>query len=129
MGESEKSIDHASLVINPVQIGLVDEVHHQALFGATAQAGANHPAHLLDQCRLVLDLLVLLEDQFKDVIQVDFLGLEQVHLEHHIVPVDSGLACFVTRFLAPQPIADVVVGGAIVLDLALDRHTDGLQLG
>ena len=73
LGKGEESFNYTGLIIDLVQIGLIDEVHQQALFGAVAQAGANHPAHFIHQLRFAPGLLVVLEDQFQDVVQIDFL--------------------------------------------------------
>lgn len=129
LGKGEESIYHAGLVTDLVQVGLVDEVHQQAFFGAVAQACADHAPHLIHQFRLALDLLVVLEDQFQDVVQVDLLRFQQVHLKHHVIPVDGGLLFLGPCLLPAQPVAHIVVGGAVVLNLPLGRERDGLQRG
>ena len=46
-GKSEKGFNHTRLVTKLIQIGLIDEVNHQTLFGAVTQTGADHAPHLI----------------------------------------------------------------------------------
>ncbi len=127
LGELKEGIDYAGLIEQLIQVGLLDKVHHQPLFGAVAQAGAHHAAHVFQQRRLVFALLVALKNQRQDVVQIDLLGFEQIHLKHHIAPVDARWVFVSTLLFFAQPVAHVVVGGAVVLHLALRRQGDGLQ--
>lgn len=88
LGESEEGIDHACLVADLIEVGLIDEINHQTLFGTIADTGADYPTDIVHQGRLVFDLLVFLEDQLQDVVQVDFLGFQQVNFENNIVPIN-----------------------------------------
>ena len=127
LGKGEESINHTGLVANLVQIGLIDEVHQQALFCAVAQATANHSPHFIYKFRLALNLLVVLKDQLKDVIQIDFLRFEQVHLKDHIIPVNGGFVLIGGGLFPAQPVAHIVVGGTVILNFPLGRERDGLK--
>lgn len=71
-----------------VQIRIVDEIHNQTLFGAVSDTCADDAADFFHQLRFAFDFFVVLENQLQDVIQIDFLRFEQIHLKNHIVPVD-----------------------------------------
>ena len=66
--------DDVLALCDGVEIRALDEVHNQALLGALSQTGADHTAHLLDQCRLLAVHLVVVVDQVQDVVQIDFLS-------------------------------------------------------
>ena len=89
--KGEEGFNHAGFVVELAQVGLVDEVHQQTLFGTVAQAGANGAAHLFHQGGFGLDLFVVVEDQLQDVVQVVLLRLEQIYLKHRIVQIDASL--------------------------------------
>ena len=71
LGELEEGIDDAGGVGELIEVGLVDEVDHQAFFGAIVDAGANHAANAVDERGLVLGLFVVGEDLRQDVIEVN----------------------------------------------------------
>ena len=109
MRKGKEGIDDGGLIADLIQICLVDEIDHQTLFGAVAEAASDHTANFIHKIRLALVLLVMLEDQLKNVIKVDLLRLKQVDLKHHIIPVDGGFLLRFCRLLAALPIAYVVV--------------------
>ena len=117
-------LDHLRLFIERRQIRVVDEVHHQLLFRAIVDACTQRAAHLLHQRRLVCRAAAVFEHQFQDIVQVDLLRFQEIHLKHHIVPVHRRFHLRFSVALAADPLADVVVRRAVVLHRAFRRQFD-----
>ena len=72
--------------------------------------------------------LVVVVDQVQDVIQIDFLRAEQIHLKHHIVPVHPERRLLLLLTLSLYPLADVVIDTRAVLHSARGEHHYSLHL-
>ena len=72
--------------------------------------------------------LVVVVDQAQDVVQIDFLRAEQIHLKHHTVPVHLERRLLLLITLSLDPLADVVIDTRAVLHFARGEHHSGLHL-
>ena len=73
MGKLEEGIDHAGLVANLIQVGLIDEVHHQIFFSTVAQARTDDTTDVFHQQGFVFELFIALKNQLQNVVKIDFL--------------------------------------------------------
>ena len=124
-GKGEESLYHAGLVAKLVQVCLINKIDQQALLGAVAEAGADQAAHVFHQCGFVLSFFVVLKDQFKNVVQIDFLRFQQVHFKDHVIPVNGRFFFSSIRLLPTLPFSDVIVRRTIVLQFTFRHHFDG----
>ena len=73
LGKLEEGIDHAGLVANLIQVGLIDEVHDQIFFSTVAQARTDDTTDVLHQHSFIFELFIVLKNQLQDVVKIDFL--------------------------------------------------------
>ena len=74
--------------MNFIKVIAIYEINDEAFFRAVANTCADNAPNFADKLRLALGLFVVLEDEFKDVIKIDFLRFQQIDLEDNIVPID-----------------------------------------
>ncbi len=80
-------MQRAHLRQNAAEIRSIYIIHNQSLLGPVAYTRADYPADFLKQGSLVRGLPVVVENQFENIVQIDFLRLQQVYLKYDIVPV------------------------------------------
>ena len=86
--ESEEGIYDFSLIVDFVEVCLIDEINEKTFLRPVSKAGADHSPDFVNESFLALLPLIVLENLFEDIVEIDLLRFQQVHFKHHFIPVD-----------------------------------------